>query len=197
MLQLSAQQSVNLEVPQGRVPLRHYLRQPRRLMYALMNPNQVEELGGDCFRLKLRAIQFLMLSICPVVDLHIDSSRERYLRVKSVACRIEGNEFVNERFRLALSGILALQTRGEMAQVEGYAKLAIAVDLPPVLQFTPKSLLEVTGNSILQGILMTMKQRLMRQLIVDYELWNAQQTSQQPALLSRNVASTQAPCLDG
>ncbi|MEO1208026.1 MAG: DUF1997 domain-containing protein [Cyanobacteria bacterium J06638_20] len=193
MLQLFTHQSVNLEVSQGKVPLRHYLRQPRRLMHALMNPSQVEELGGDCFRLKLRAIQFLMLSIRPVVDLHIDSSRERYLRVRSVDCRIEGNEFVNERFHLTLSGILALQTRGKVAQVEGHAKLAIAVDLPPALQFTPKPLLEVTGNSILQGILMTMKQRLMRQLVMDYELWNTQQTAQQPTLLAHNVASTQTP----
>ena len=55
--------------------------------------------------------------------------------------------------------------------LRGQANLIVSVDLPQALSFTPKPLLERTGNSLLNGILITLKQRLMRQLIADYCAW--------------------------
>ena len=175
MLRLSAQQSVKMQIPQRSVPLHHYLKQPRRLVNALMNPAQVEELGEDTFRFHLKGFQFLMLSIRPVVDLHIDVSQDHVLRVQSVDCQIHGNDFVNRKFSLDLSGVLHLHDRKQMTDLKGDVNLAIAVSLPPMLQMTPNAILETTGNQILKGVLMTMKQRLMRQLAADYESWSRQQ----------------------
>lgn len=197
MLQLSARQSVTMQVPQRDVPLHHYLKQPRRLVHALMHPSQVEDLGQGSFRLSLRMIRFLMLDIRPVVDLHIDVSRDRLLRVRSTGCQIQGNEFIDQRFDLALSGYLSLDDCERHSQVMGQADLAIAVDLPPVLQLTPYPILETTGNQILKGILATMKQRLMRHLIADYEHWSAQQPLQPSPSLSLGHRTTPASFLDG
>lgn len=195
MLRLSDGQSVTLQVAQHSVPLHHYLKQPKRLVHALMPPAQVEELGQQCFRLRLKVIQFLMLNIRPVVDLQIDAMSPHILNVRSIACKIHGNDFVDQRFDLSLSGFLKLSEPASVTQVYGHVELAIAVDLPPVLQFTPYALLETTGNQILKGILATMKQRLMRQLVVDYERWSAQQTV--PVSYQRSLGRTaQTSCLD-
>ena len=104
MLRLAAQQTANMQIARHAVPLSHYLRQPRRLVHALMNPDQVEELSADTFRFHLRGFQFLMLNIRPVVDLQIDTSRDRVLTVRSLDCWIKGNQFINQQFALNLQG---------------------------------------------------------------------------------------------
>jgi hypothetical protein len=165
-----------MQVDRKPVPLHHYLKQPRRLVHALMNPEQVKELGNSTFRFQLKGIQFLTVRIRPVVDLCIDASQSHLLKVESVGCRIHGSEFIDQRFDLSLSGVLRLADQEAVTNLDGQANLAISVELPPFLQFTPQSILETTGNQILKGVLMTMKQRLMYQLAADYERWSAQQT---------------------
>lgn len=197
MLRLSARQSLTTQIPQQSIALQHYLKQPRRLVSALMNPSQVEDLGQGNFRLSLRAIQFLMLKIRPVVDLHIDGSQPCLLKVRSIGCKIDGNEFIDQRFRLSLLGSLRVRDQGGMAHLKGLAELAIAVDLPPVLRLTPHAILEKTGNQILRGILATMKQRLIRQLAADYKRWSDQQSAPESAIPMLGTAATQASCLDG
>lgn len=161
-----------------------------------MNPSQVEELGQGVFRLHLQVIKFLMIDIRPVVDLHIDTRQAGRLDVRSVGCEIAGNEFIDQRFSLSLSGELQIDDQGEVAHVEGNVDLSIAVDLPPMLRLTPRSVLERTGNQILKGILATMKQRLLRQLAADYERWSSQQTVQPLPSLALGNSTSQTSCLD-
>ena len=189
MLRLSTKQFLKMQVERKPVPLHHYLKQPRRLVHALMNPSQVEELGEGTFRFHLKGIQFLMINIRPVVDLHIDVSQDRVLKVQAIDCKIYGSEVIDQRFDLSLSGVLQLTDRKAITQLSGHADLAIEVTLPPVLQFTPRPILEATGNQILKGILMTMKQRLMRQLAADYDRWSCQQAQElQPVPLGERVS---------
>jgi len=196
MLRLASQQSVRMQIARHSVPLSHYLKQPRRLVHALMNPAQVEELSADTFRFHLRGFQFLMLNIRPVVDLQIDVSQDHLLTVRSTNCKIRGNEFVNKQFSLDLKGQLKLHEQAEMTELDGQVKLAIAVGLPPVLSMTPHSLMETTGNQILKGVLSTMKQRLMRQLAADYERWSHQQANVAQPQLTLNSPSSPATYAD-
>ena len=196
MLRLASQQTAQMQIPRRSVPLSHYLKQPRRLVHALMNPAQVEELSPDTFRFHLRGFEFLMLSIRPVVDLQIDVSQDHQLTVQSVGCKIRGNEFVDKQFSLDLQGQLNLQERQDTTELNGNVNLAIAVGLPPVLEMTPRSLLETTGNQILRGVLNTMKQRLMRQLAADYERWSRQQVEGDTPQLSLNSSTSSASYAD-
>jgi len=196
MLRLGSQQSAHMQIARHSVPLSHYLKQPRRLVHALMNPAQVEELSLDTFRFHLRGFQFLMLNIRPVVDLQIDVSQDHLLTVRSVGCKIRGNEFVDKQFSLDLKGKLYLHEREEMTVLDGQVNLAIAVGLPPMLSMTPNSLLETTGNQILKGVLSTMKQRLMRQLAADYERWSRQQANATQPQLALNAAASPATYTD-
>lgn len=182
MLTLHASQSVALTVTEQAVPVQHYLRQPQRLVHALMNPRQVTNLGQGVFRLQVRALKFLMLHIQPVVDLALEVKDNGRIHLRSVGCEIRGNSFIDQHFELDLVGYLQSHPQaGKHTQLVGRADLAIRVELPPILQLTPRSLLETTGNQLLRGVLLTMKQRLMRQLVADYQQWSAEQQAQQVA----------------
>jgi len=169
--QFFASQSVKLDVPQEAVPIQHYLRQPQRLVYALVDPSRTESLGNQVFRLKMRPLRFMMLSIQPTVDMQVWTEANGTFHLKSVGTEIRGNQYINQRFHLELQGRLYPVQQGEHTSLEGKADLMVQVELPPPLQLTPKGVLERTGNSLLNGILLTIKQRLMHQLVQDYRQW--------------------------
>ncbi|MEP0910202.1 DUF1997 domain-containing protein [Leptolyngbya sp. GB1-A1] len=171
----SDSQSVELAVPNQPVPLQHYLRQPQRLVRALVDPSRIQMLRQDCFRLKMRPLSFLMLTLQPTVDLQVWAEPDGSIRVQSIACEIRGIEYINQRFSLNLTGVLIPEQDGEVTYLRGRANLQVQVDVPPPLMLTPQPILEATGNGLLHSVLLTVKQRLMHQLLVDYREWAAQQ----------------------
>ena len=180
-VRFSAIQSVEIAVPTQPIPIQHYLRQPQRLIQALIDPSQVDALGQDCFRFKMRPIQFLALSLQPTVDLRIWAESDGTIRLQSIACDIRGVEYINQRFDLSLAGQLAPVQAQSRTHIRGVAHLQVQVDLPPPLSFTPRLLIETTGNGLLRSVLLTIKQRLVHQLLSDYCTWVTQQ-EQAPSL---------------
>jgi hypothetical protein len=179
----SAIQSVEIAVPAQPIPIQHYLRQPQRLIQALIDPNQVDTLGQDCFRFKMRPLQFLALSLQPTVDLHIWAESDGTIRLQSIGCDIRGVEYINQRFNLNLAGQLAPVQIQSKTYLKGVANLQVQVDLPPPISFTPRLLIETTGNGLLRSVLLTIKQRLVHQLLSDYCAWvNAQRDASSPSL---------------
>jgi hypothetical protein len=179
-VQFSASQSVHITVPEQPVPIQHYLRQPPRLVQALVDPKRTEQLSAEVFRLKMRPLSFMTMSVQPTVDMRLWSGSDGAIFLRSVGCEIRGNEYINRRFSLDLFGRLEPCTEGDRTVLTGRADLAVDVNLPPPLWFTPRPLLETTGNGLLQSVLMTIKQRLMHQLIADYEAW-ANESIDRPA----------------
>ncbi|HEY9622056.1 MAG TPA: DUF1997 domain-containing protein [Crinalium sp.] len=175
-IRFTASQSVELVVREQPVPIQHYLRQPQRLIMALVDPSRVEPLSADCFRLKMRPLSFMMLSIQPTVDMRVWADADGAIRLKSVNCEIRGIEYINQRFDLDLVGQLAPITVNHVTYLQGRADLVVQVDLPPAFQLTPKPFLEATGNGLLRSVLLTIKQRLMHQLLSDYRQWVLTQT---------------------
>ncbi|MFE4107045.1 DUF1997 domain-containing protein [Almyronema epifaneia] len=171
MLQFSAAQSVNITVPQKTIAIERYLQKPQRLVYALMNPDQVESLAFDRFRLSLQPFKFFVLRIQPVVDLEVLVSDTGNVRLRSVGCEIQGSQYISQRFDLNLQGWLEPRSTDAATYLVGQANLTVAVELPPALRLTPKPLVESAGSRLLRGILATIKQRLIQQLLVDYEKW--------------------------
>lgn len=170
MVRFSASQSVTISVPSQPLSIEAYLRKPDRLVYALIDQQQVEVLSPSLFRVKVRPIRFIGLSLQPVCDIEVWLEEET-VRLSSDQCHIEGQDSINQKFSLNLQGYLVTQSTAAGQKLRGQANLAVRVDLPQAMRLTPKALLERTGNSILNGILMTLKQRLMRQLIKDYCTW--------------------------
>lgn len=172
----TASQSVEITVPEQSIPIQHYLRQPQRLVNALVDPSRIEQLSEETFRLKMRPLTFMTLSIQPTVDLRVWADSSGTICLQSLACEIRGVEYINQRFTLNLKGYLSPCQLNKKTQLRGRADLGVQVELPPPLSFTPKSFLEATGNGLLKSVLLKIKQRLLHQLLADYRLWVSDQT---------------------
>lgn len=170
-IQFTALQSVALSISQEIVPVEHYLRQPQRLIYALIEPERVEQRSASLFRFKLSPLKFLMLKIEPTVDLKVWTGADGVLRLQSMATQLKGLETFDTGFDLKLIGNLAPYRRGQKTELRGQADLMVQVDLPPSLLFMSRTLVQATGNALLKSVLTTMRQRLERQLLQDYENW--------------------------
>ena len=170
MVRFSASQSVSISVPQQPLPIEMYLSEPSRLVYALVDRQQVETLSPTLFRMRMKTIRFFSISIRPVCDIKVWLEQDT-VRLSSNHCEVEEYDLLNDSFALNLQGYLVVQSTPQGKKLRGQANLMVDIDLPPVLGFTPKTLVARTGSSILNGILITMKQRLMRQLIDNYSAW--------------------------
>jgi hypothetical protein len=168
----TALQSVEIAVPEQPIHIQHYLRQPQRLVNALVEPSRINQISEEVFRLKMRPLTFISISIQPTVDMRVWAESNGVIKLQSIACEILGFEYINQRFTLNLEGYLYLeekQTGG--TSLKGRADLQVTIDLPAPFCFTPKAILETTGNSLLKSVLLTIKQRLLNQLLADYSRW--------------------------
>jgi hypothetical protein len=188
-MQFSASQSVEFAVPEQPIPIQYYLRQPQRLIQALVDPSRLDALGSECFRLKMRPLEFLILSFQPTVDLRVWHGEDGSVHLQSIGCEIRGVEYINQRFSLNLVGQLSPIQVGGATYLKGKADLTVQVDIPAPLYFTPQPILETAGNGLLKSVLLTVKQRLMHQLLVDYRQWVADSQA------STSVFSIPAPSL--
>jgi Protein of unknown function (DUF1997) len=182
-----------IAVPDQPVPIQHYLRQPQRLVNALVDPTRLERLQDDRFRINVRPLNFMMLSIQPVVDLKIWAEPNGTIHLRSVGCKLRDMQYVNERFHLRLIGKLVPTAEGSMTYLKGEADLEVNVELPPALWFTPQPMLEGAGNALLMSVLHTIEQRLMRQLIADYLSWASDQTQTRSARIEPLAIRREAP----
>ncbi|NJR50715.1 MAG: DUF1997 domain-containing protein [Leptolyngbyaceae cyanobacterium CSU_1_3] len=169
-------QSVEIFVPQKPTPISHYLRQPHRVVRALAASSRVEQVNEDCFRLSMRSLSFMTLSIQPIVDMRVWTDSEGTVNVRSIACEIRGTEYINQRFTLNLMGRLYPTQEQGKTYLKGKADLEVLVELPPPFSFMPRPMLETAGNGLLLSVLTTIKQRLLTQLLLDYRNWASAQT---------------------
>lgn len=167
----TASQSVEIAVPEQPIPIQHYLRQPQRLVNALVDPSRIEQLSEENFRLKMRPLTFMTLSLQPTVDLRVWAESNGTIRLQSLNCEIRGIEYINQRFALNLKGHLSPSQLNGVTRLQGRADLEVQVELPPPFSFTPKLFLEAAGNGLLKSVLLTIKQRLLHQLLADYHCW--------------------------
>lgn len=90
--QFNASQSVEITVPEQPIPIQHYLRQPQRLVNALVDHSRIEQLNDEDFRIKMRPLTFMTLSIQPTVDLRVWAESNGTIHLQSLACEIRGVE---------------------------------------------------------------------------------------------------------
>lgn len=162
---------VDFPVVERSLPVQHYLRQPQRLVKAIAHTSQMENLGGDRYRLKMRPLNFLSLTLQPVVDMRVWLDSAGHLLLRSTDCQIHGVDYINQRFHLNLRGELHTQQVNGMTHLQGCAELEVGVAIPFPLSLTPQPLVEAAGQSLLRGVLSTMEQRLSHHLLTDYEQW--------------------------
>ncbi|RCJ14786.1 hypothetical protein A6S26_08945 [Nostoc sp. ATCC 43529] len=175
----TASQSVEIAVPEEPIPIQYYLRQPQRLVKALVDNSRIQQLSEEIFRLKMRPLTFMSLSIQPTVDMRVWAESNDIIYLRSLSCEILGFEYINQRFALNLKGHLSPKEFSTGIRLQGRADLEVQIDLPPPFSLTPKPILEATGNGLLKSVLVTVKQRLLHQLLADYRHWVISQTKNQ------------------
>ncbi len=167
----TASQSVEIAVPNQPIPIQHYLRQPQRLVNALVDHSRIEQMGEEYFRLKMRPLVFMTLSIQPTVDLKVWAEPNGRVHLQSRGCEIRGIDYINQRFALNLQGYLTPFQVNNETYLKGKADLEVQVELPLPFSLTPAPILEAAGNGLLKSVLLTIKQRLLHQLLADYQNW--------------------------
>ncbi len=167
-----ASETVKLPVKEQEISIKHYLRQPQRLVKTIADPKLTKVLSDDLYELKMRPLNFLELyHFQPTVILKVWTGASGTVYLKSENCEIQGIDYINDRFSLNLKGKLTPHLIEGKTYLEGRADLEVKVELPPPLRLTPKPLLELTGNGLLKSVLQRIKQRIMTQLIQDYYHW--------------------------
>jgi Protein of unknown function (DUF1997) len=194
-IRFNAAQSVEMAVVEQPIPIQHYLRQPQRLVNALAAASQIEQIREDVFRLKMRPLKFMLLSLQPTVDMRVWATSDGVVHIQSVHCEIRGIEYINQRFHFSLVGKLQPCKVEQTTVLTGRADLEVRVELPPPLLFTPRSLLEASGNSLLKSVLVTIKQRLMHHLLSDYRRWAEAQMLDETAQPAVQILPTSNPAL--
>lgn len=165
----TASETVTLLVEEKNVSIKHYLRQPQRLVKAITNPKLMQQLSSQLYKLKMRPLNFMdVYHFQPIVVLKVWSGASGTVYLNSEDCEIKGIDYINQRFSLQLKGKLSPQEIDGKTYLKGKADLQVKVDLPPPLWLTPKPFLEITGNSLLKSVLVRIKQKLMSQLLQDY-----------------------------
>ncbi|MGB5592900.1 MAG: DUF1997 domain-containing protein [Crocosphaera sp.] len=178
-IHFTASESLSLPVKDAPIPIHHYLRQPQRLVKAIAEPQLMQPLSDNQFRLKMRPLNFMNIYYFqPTVVLGVWSDSKGTVFLRSEDCEIRGIDYINDRFSLTLKGKLVPQEKEGKTYLQGQANLTVKVDLPPPLLLTPKPLLQVTGNSLLRSVLSRIKQRLLNQLLKDYHYWADSQSEQ-------------------
>ncbi|MBW4527176.1 MAG: DUF1997 domain-containing protein [Phormidium tanganyikae FI6-MK23] len=171
----SASLGVEIIVPEQPIHITNYLRQPQRVVSALVASSQVEQLSEEVYRLKMRQLNFMTLCIQPVVDMRVWATETAAINLRSIACELRGIEYMQDKFSLDLNGQLSPCQQHGNTYLKGQADLVVQVELPPPFSFMPRPLLETAGNSLLMSVLSTIKQRLLQQLLDDYRNWVALQ----------------------
>ena len=164
-LAFSASQFLRLAVPEQTHRLAHYLNDEDRIVRALLDPSQLELLGGGRYRYAVKPLKAFQLQIQPVVQLQTQCCLER-LEIEALDCQLEGFDLVDD-FTLTLQSWLRPTESG----LEGEARLAVSVSRPAVLSLIAPKVLEATGRSLLGGILLGMRKRVGQQLLVDFRHW--------------------------
>ncbi len=179
-IRFAATQAVEIIVPEQPIHITNYLRQPQRVVKALAASSQIEPLREHEYRLKMRPLNFMTLCIQPIVDLRVWATEPAIVNLQSIDCELRGIEYVNQKFSLDLKGQLYSCQQHESTYLKGQANLTVQVELPPPFIFTPRPLLEAAGNGLLLSVLSTIKQRLLHQLLSDYQAWVKAQMSEPP-----------------
>ncbi len=164
-LAFNAQQKLDLPVQSNAERLPDYLLQQERVVGAMLDSNKLIALGDGKFRYTVTSFKVFQLQVNPVVSIAVVNSGNT-LKMSATDSTLDGLGLVDD-FVLTLDATL----RSNLTGLEGDALLGVTVSQPPLLKFVPKTILESTGHSILNGILLGIKARVGQQLIQDFGEW--------------------------
>ena len=165
LLAFDAKQKLKLSVTRNKEYLSRYLLEEERVVGAMLDPNKLEPEGEGKYKYTVTSFRVFQLDVNPVVSIVVEN-KEGVLIMSALDSKLDGLGII-EDFNLILKANLEATDSG----LEGEALLGVSVSQPPLLKLIPKKILESTGHSVLNGILLGIKSRVQQQLIKDFVNW--------------------------
>ena len=165
LLAFDAKQKLRLSVTRNKEYLSRYLLEEERVVGAMLDPKKLLPEGEGKYKYTVTSFKVFQLDIKPVVSIAVQNDNG-VLRMSALDSKLDGLGIV-EDFNLILKANLEATEVG----LEGEALLGVSVSQPPLLKLVPKKILESTGHSVLNGILLGIKSRVQQQLIKDFVNW--------------------------
>ena len=165
LLSFDAKQKLKLSVTTNREYLSDYLLQEERVVGAMLDSNKLIPEGEGKYKYNVTSFRVFQLDVNPVVSIAVENNNGALI-MSAIDSKLDGLGIV-EDFKLILKANLQATEIG----LEGEALLGVTVSQPPLLKLIPKKILESTGHSVLNGILLGIKARVQQQLVKDFRAW--------------------------
>ena len=165
LLSFDAKQKLKLSVTTNKERLSTYLLQEERVVGAMLDSNKLIPEGKGKYKYNVTSFRVFQLDVNPVVSIAVEN-KNGVLVMSALDSKLDGLGIVDD-FNLLLKANLQATDIG----LEGEALLGVTVSQPPLLKLIPKKILESTGHSVLNGILLGIKTRVQQQLIKDFTNW--------------------------
>ena len=165
LLSFDAKQKLKLSVTTNKERLSKYLLQEERVVGAMLDSNKLIPEGQGKYKYNVTSFRVFQLDVNPVVSIAVEN-KNGVLVMSALDSKLDGLGIVDD-FNLLLNANLQATDIG----LEGEALLGVTVSQPPLLRLIPKKILESTGHSVLNGILLGIKTRVQQQLIKDFTDW--------------------------
>jgi len=165
LLSFDAKQKLKLSITRNKEYLSKYLLEEERVVGAMLDSKKLVPEGEGRYKYTVTSFKVFQLDINPVVSIAVEN-KEGILRMSALESKLDGLGMVDD-FNLILKANLEATDVG----LEGEALLGVSVSQPPILRLVPKKILESTGHSVLNGILVGIKSRVQQQLVKDFLNW--------------------------
>ena len=165
LLAFDAKQKLNLSVKSNKEYLSKYLLEEERVVGAMLDSRKLVPEGEGKYKYTVTSFKVFQLDINPVVSIGVEN-KDGVLTMRALDSKLDGLGMIDD-FKLILKANLQATDIG----LEGEALLGVSVSQPPLLRLVPKTILESTGHSVLNGILLGIKARVQKQLVNDFLDW--------------------------
>ena len=165
LLAFDAKQKLKLSVTSNKEYLSNYLLEEERVVGAMLDSRKLVPEGEGKYKYTVTSFKVFQLDINPVVLIGVEN-KDGVLTMRALDSTLDGLGMIDD-FKLILKANLQATDFG----LEGEALLGVSVSQPPLLKLVPKKILESTGHSVLNGILLGIKARVQQQLVKDFLDW--------------------------
>ena len=165
LLAFDAKQKLKLSVTSNKEYLSNYLLEEERVVGAMLDSRKLVPEGEGKYKYTVTSFKVFQLDINPVVSIGVEN-KDGVLTMSALDSKLDGLGMIDD-FKLILKANLQATDIG----LEGEALLGVSVSQPPLLKLVPKKILESTGHSVLNGILLGIKARVQKQLVQDFLDW--------------------------
>ena len=165
LLAFDAKQKLKLSVTSNKEYLSNYLLEEERVVGAMLDSRKLVPEGEGKYKYTVTSFKVFQLDINPVVSIGVEN-KDGVLTMSALESKLDGLGMIDD-FKLILKANLQATDIG----LEGEALLGVSVSQPPLLKLVPKKILESTGHSVLNGILLGIKARVQQQLVKDFLDW--------------------------